>query len=717
MTKSPPTVESAQRHRIQQEADGRRNVERYLANVSAVAARTGNVERRKAKTSTERSHAFRARARELGEIKECANKERRGKCAASLLEFGKTYCMGPDKMLHYPPSERMMPFVDALQKTITSGGNRHVRWPRGKGKSTWVKIAALWALSYGYRRFVVIIAATKPMAEESTAEIWRFASEDPTYAEDFPEIAAPLVDVSLTPQRMRVQTYRGRKTHMADNTRFAYKRFASIQGYANTGGIIAARGADQAIRGLNIGSRRPDFIFIDDPQTDQDAQSPRACDKIENRIQGALLGLGETKRIIAAVMASTAIEPGDVSERFADRERHPEWITETTPFVISWGPESVRSRYLAELKADNAHGDVSLTRSRRFYREHQAEIERGTIVMDPTDFDPNMEMSAYQHALNLLHMMKAKNFNAEYQMKPTRAQGLYSISAQIVASRVNGYPYGEVPPECNQGIVAFCDVNAVAGLRWEIVAFGRGRIAATLAYGKYPQHGRLFPEGTAESAIPAYLAPALRTVAESVANATFNRGGTAAKVDALCFDGGWQTETVALVAQSLDGSGGMHVGWSMGYSAKLYSRYHHDKAKTTKGLRAAEQCHTWPTANGVYLAFNADYWREVSQTSFLVAPLKPSSSSLWGKDPADHFDFASEVCGETLAGKEDHPRYGTVWTWKKNGENHFGDCHYGCLALGAIRGNFDAVERLESVGAIQAAAKLRRARRKFIRKA
>ena len=269
-------------------------------------------ERRLPLTATERSHRYRAKGREIGKIPLVKNPFRVWACGLSLLQFGLSYFYGPDKMLQWQPSPRMIRFVEALEKTIRFGGNRHVRWPRGKGKSTWLKIAAVWALVYGYRRFVVVIAATKPMAEVAVDEIWKFCTEDPDFAGDFPEFAVPLADVALTPQRCKVQTFLGKKTHITENTKYAFKRFAKLDGYPNTGGIIAARGADQAIRGLNIDSRRPDFIFLDDPQTDEDAKSTGVggrVDKIEQRIQGALLGLGETNRMIAAVMASTPIEP------------------------------------------------------------------------------------------------------------------------------------------------------------------------------------------------------------------------------------------------------------------------------------------------------------------------------------------------------------------------------------------------------------------------
>lgn len=668
-------------------------------------------------TATERSHRFRAKGRELGKIPAPRNPYRVWACGISLLQFGLTYFLGPDKMIHRRPSPRMMAFVSALEQTIRFGGNRHVRWPRGKGKSTWLKVAAVWALVYGYRRFVVIIAATRPMAEVTVDEIWKFCSEDPGFAADFPEFAVPLADVALTPQRCKVQTYMGRKTHITENAKYSFKRFATLEGFPHTGGIIAARGADQAIRGLNIDSRRPDFIFLDDPQTDEDAKSTGPdgrVDKIEKRIQGALLGLGETNRMIAAVMASTPIEPGDISERFADPERHGEWLTTTETLVVKFGPKELISAYLREIAKDNAAHDVLLSGSRAWYIEHRAEIEAGVEMMDEQDYDPDLEVSAYQHALLRLHIMKSKAFYAECQMRPSRAQGVFKLEAVKVASRVNGYEFGVVPPQCDHGIVAFCDVNDIVGLRWEIMAFGSGRVTATLAYGRYPVDGPLYPEGTPRSAIASYLLPAMRQVAAAVRAASFLRAdGTSAKVAAICFDGGWQTETVAIGCEEITKTVGIPAVWSKGFSAKLYSRNYHEKAKVTEGCRAAEECHTWITANGHYLAFNADYWKEVSQTSFLAPPLAPSSSSLWGSDTNFHYDYAGEITAEQLESKVSDVRYGDIWKWKVTGDNHYGDTHAGCMVFGAIRGDFDPVTKLAAENVSEAAKQRKKVRYVF----
>ena len=655
-------------------------------------------------TVSERVAAHRAGKRELGELHEVLHPERRESFRFDLIGFGIAYCMTEyaedgetilvSRMLRRPPSERMTRFVYQLQETILHGGNRHVRWPRGKGKTTWVKIAILWCIAYGHHPFIVIVAATKAMAGESASEIWTYCTEDSLFAEDFPEIAQPLADVALTPQRMRVQTYRGRKTHICDNMGFSYKRFARLEGFPTTGTILAWRGADQAIRGLNIGSYRPTFVFIDDPQDDKSAKSPTQVAAIEGFIMRALLNLGDTAKMISAVMASTPIEPDDVSERFANPELHPEWQTTTEKLVVEFGPKEWVDKYLAALVRDDLARDTDRKESRRFYLLHRAEIEAGAVMMDDQDFDPKVEVSAYQHALNRLHIMKPKAFHSELQMVPSRAQGVYKLGAEIVSKRLNGLPRCVVPAFCDQGALAFVDVNGVEGLRWGIGTFGQGRRVAVPVYGRYPERGRLYPEGTPESAVPQYLAAAMREVVAAIRSATLqNEAGEPVKVRGVCFDGGWQTATVASVCRELDASD-CHCTWSKGFSAREYSLYHHEKAASTegakKGLKAGEMCHTWRSEeNGVYLAFNADHWREVGQTQYLAAPGDPNSCSLWGDDPSVHWQWAQEVTAEELVAKDSHPKYGTVWTWRKKGPNHFGDVNYGLLAYGAIRGNFD----------------------------
>ena len=340
-------------------------------------------------------------------------------------------------------------------------------------------------------------------------------------------------------------------------------------------------------------------------------------------------------------------------------------------------------------------------------------------MMDDGDFNPLTECSAYEHALYMLFTMKATSFYAEMQMIPSKAQGIYKISAKLVRGRVNGVAFGVVPRECDHGVLAFVDVNAAAGLRWELAGFGSRRVVATLAYGQYPAEGqRLYPEGLPQSAVAGYLAPAIREVARRIMSVTLvDADGHPVKVDGICFDGGWMTETVASTVAELN-AGGIVSVWSKGFSSRDYSANHHEKAASGKidGLKAAEECHLWATSNGKFLAFNSDYWKEVSQTSYLAEPLAPSSSSFWGDDPKVHIDFAQEVCNEELQAKERSTHYGSIWTWKKSKglPNHYGDVHAGVMVYGAIRAYFDPVASVISADGLGKQISTRKKRRRYV---
>ena len=709
LRRSAEAQEAARKRRLALEAEQKANLEAQLAGTDPDWAS----KIKGPKSALERQHEHRARGRELRSIPPPRRRRVRERYRFDLLGFGLAYGVGEYEgmkpLLKRPPSIRMVRFVRALQDKILHGGLKHVRWPRGKGKSTWVKIAILWAALYGHKFFMVVVEKTKGMAHVVVEEIWKRIYLSPRISVDFPEFAVPMRDVELSPQRMRSQTYHGKPTYMKqDIVKFCYYTLPTVDGCPHTGAIIAFRGADQALRGINIESARPDFFFIDDPCSDTDAKNPATCDKIEDNINGAVLGSGEINERISAVMASTAIEPDDVSERFADPAKHPEWQTETERLVTTFGPQEMVSKYLKLAEIDEAQ-------AHEWYAANQAAIEVGVEMMDDRDFVEGVECSAYEHALYLLHTMKPTRFYSEYQMTPSRSQGIYKISPKMIRERLNGHPMGEVPHECDQGVLAFCDVNAVAGLRWEICAFGKGRVTATLAYGQYPANGeRLYPKGIPESAIPDYLAPAIRDVAETIMGVELkDELGAAVRVRGICFDGGWMTECVASTVADLC-AGGLNCAWSKGYNSKEYSRYHHETAASGKveGLKAAEECHTWATANGTYLAFNSDYWKEVSQTSYLAEPLSRSSSSFFGTDKLAHHQFAQEICNEELKAKDKSTKYGHVYTWAKDPSrpNHFGDVHAGVLVYGAIRGNFDRIAAVINAASLVKVAKHRKVR-------
>ncbi len=75
-----------------------------------------------------------------------------------------------------------------MQRVILHGGLKALAAPRGDGKSTKIIRACNWALSYGYRSFIVMIASETDKGEEDLLAPLKMEWEtNDLLLEDFPE--------------------------------------------------------------------------------------------------------------------------------------------------------------------------------------------------------------------------------------------------------------------------------------------------------------------------------------------------------------------------------------------------------------------------------------------------------------------------------------------------------------------------------------------------
>ena len=674
--------------------------------LEGIAQRRAEREARgRAMTGAERVAKHVAAKSELyGKIPPCANPEERERCRLDLVRFGLRYC--PD-FIRRPPSVRMERAIRKLQDAILTGGKVHVRWPRGKGKSAWEKIAMKWIACYGHRRFPLVLAVKSGVAFQFCLEVWISCRFEPHTVEDFPEIAVPLQQIGESAQRRAHQRYRGQPTFIDVNTRMDYRRFAVLEGFPNTGVIMAWRGFGSAVRGLNVYNTRPDFIVIDDPQKDDDAKSEVTVDELEKFITGTVEALSDTNTTLSGIMATTCIRPDDLSERFADPARHPEWMTYSDQFVISWpkDPEPMRE-YIHRVEKDLAVRDLKLTAARAWYVANREKIEDGVEMLDPGDGDyEHGDVSAFQFALHKLQAMKAR-FYAEYQGQPESSMSAMKLDVYEVQKHVNGTPRGVLPKFATH-CVAFCDVNSVAGLRWAVMAVGPANTAAIIDYGRWP-HGTapLFPAGTPNALQGGFVKVAMTHVATEINRRTFMRlaDGRAVRVVSLVFDGGDWTAAIADVADKWNAARRtdktrIPVGWSRGYAWNRYRPHMLEGNIRSIG----EHWHMARSPNGIYLAFMADYWREVAQLALQLPVGAPGGCSLWGTDKTAHHAFVQEVAAEELKTKFERPDGQTQWEWKKTGENHWGDVMYGCFVVASSIGLYVPAEADEEVAKIDAA--------------
>lgn len=118
--------------------------------------------------------------------------------------------------------------------------------PRGHAKTTFVKIIAAWLIAYDKCSFVAVLCSTQPLADQLIADISEMLGS-PNAEAVYGRWNDQLTTDSAT---LKKAEYHGRSV------------------------IIVARGANSAIRGINVKHRRPDFILCDDAQTKENDDSP-----------------------------------------------------------------------------------------------------------------------------------------------------------------------------------------------------------------------------------------------------------------------------------------------------------------------------------------------------------------------------------------------------------------------------------------------------------
>src|SRR5580765_7930691 len=116
-------------------------------------------------TATSRS------GRDIGFIPPIADVERRAACRTSLRIFCETY--NPDAFaIAWSPDHLRM--IARLEEAAQQGALYAFAMPRGSGKTTVCRMAALWAISYGVCRYVVIIGANDTKATDSLDSLKTF---------------------------------------------------------------------------------------------------------------------------------------------------------------------------------------------------------------------------------------------------------------------------------------------------------------------------------------------------------------------------------------------------------------------------------------------------------------------------------------------------------------------------------------------------------------
>lgn len=170
--------------------------------------------------------------------------------------------------------------------------------PRAHAKTTFIKVIICWLIVYDKISFAVILCANQPLANELLSDVNDMLCSD----------NARLVygdwegQLSTDSQELKKCLYHGRSV------------------------ILAAKGADSAIRGINIKHRRPDLIFCDDAQTKENDDSPTDRLKFRKRLVA-------TMKIIAPMGDRLIVYVGNMYSEdciLFQLKNNPTWISLVT---------------------------------------------------------------------------------------------------------------------------------------------------------------------------------------------------------------------------------------------------------------------------------------------------------------------------------------------------------------------------------------------------
>lgn len=635
----------------------------------------------------ERSRELSAQRREIGALPPIKNPKRRTAAKRSFRLFCETYF---PKKFKLKWAKFHLKIIAAVEDRVKNGGRLIIVVPRGSGKTAIMVAAALWAVFYGYRKFIMVVAASKTDAEDLLEGIKAAVSENLLILEDFPEIVYPFWKLGGSALLARGQTYLRKATKIKWSSREIV--IPAIPGSPASGARAFCVGLRGKIRGkfkdMPDGStQRPDMVLIDDPQTEGTAVSPTQTGRLKEIIDKAIGGLAGPGEELAEFMMGTVIREGDLVDDYA---ANPMWngirfsALESMPSNMDLWYEYRDLRRESEAKAN------------AFYRKNRKEMDRGAVASWPENFVKGKELSAIQSEMNRWCDDEV-SFWSERQGKPMRADSeLALVPVDEIVKRLNGFERGTVPIEA-QRLAAFIDIHGDI-LYWCVVAWADDFTGYVIDYGVYPDqaYGRnyftksdkslrtlkkQFPGTKTDAAILAGLNELIRQILDrefEIEEETEDGIANTVSVERLLIDSGYKQE---IVTRSIIASGAKTTAKpSKGRGIKAGHKPMSEWQKHGSDTPGRYWVETRPRGWAVRLVtIDTNYWKCQVHDALSLKVGDRGGLSLWGHDRQRHRMFAEHLNAEGVMLVKAGEREVNEWLCMPGRDNHLFDCIVGCF--------------------------------------
>lgn len=434
----------------------------------------------------------RDKLRDITPLPDVVNPERKAACKEDMELFLKTYFPAA---YYLELSADHKQFIADLRQNIITGGKRAYAKPRGTGKSTITRHALIYAILYGYSKYIVIIAATSDRAKSYLKTMQYELADNPLLIEDFPEACYPLSMLEHEARRCKSQLLNEIKTDpiwLADKIRMPW-----VEGSMASECVVTCSGITGNFRGQQEITKdgsiiRPDTLAIDDFQTDLSACSPSQCQKRLDLIESGIEGMTGPGVTLSAFLACTVIEKGDAADRILDRTYYPDWQGTRTSFLIS-PPTNMKlwDEYFDIYKAEKAGGkkdkDTLIYDATKFYMANREAMDEGAEVSWKERKEERFA-SAIEWAM-WAKLTKPDFFAAELQNMPTEdAHAIEMITTPELVAKQGSEPRRHVPDWAKK-ITAHIDVQGNC-LVYMLCAYDLNFRCQVIDHGTWPDQGR-----------------------------------------------------------------------------------------------------------------------------------------------------------------------------------------------------------------------------------
>ena len=603
-------------------------------------------------------------------------------------------------------SEDHLKAIARMQAMVLDGGLFAMALPRGSGKTTLCVRGAIWALLYGHRRFVCLVAATEGLAEKLLEHFKVELTYNEALIRDFRQVCYPLVRLENNGRKAIGQLFDGEQTRIgwgSDRLTLPTMPDSACDGANVSGSTISVAGLTGSLRGqsstLASGEIiRPELVLLDDPQTRESAMSPSQSATREAIIKGDVLGMAGPGKRIAALMTMTVIRKDDMADLMLDRKRNPEWNGQKSKMLYAFPKAEKLWEEYRRIRAEDLEADRGTKGATEYYRANRAAMDEGAQVAWPARYYED-ELGPVQHAMNI-RLFNEAAFFAEYQNDPLPILGIQSddLTADQIAGKVNGLPRGLVPLGCNH-VTAFIDVQATL-LYYCVVAWEDDFTGCVIDYDAFPkQNTAYFTLRDAKIRLDSVVRNAgmegqvrggLKLLTDLLLAQDYLReDGDPVRIDRCLIDSAWGTTTDLVYEFCRQSSHAAKIypsrGLGIGAGSQPMNEY---KKRPGDRLGLNWRITRVTEVRGARKAlYDANYWKSFVYSRFAVALGDRGCLSLWGNKPDDHRCFADHLLAEFRVRTQGRGREVDEWKQRPDRkDNHWFDCLAGCAVAAAVQG-------------------------------